>query len=100
MDALPMNKATPEAAWHDYKRVRSRAVVLALVFLFLTPVLAYVGIILIGSTVPGLTFALLAMMATVISTGQYMTWRCPRCGETYGPLRRHCRHCNLSRWGE
>jgi hypothetical protein len=68
MVALPMNKATPEAAWHDYKRVRSRAVVLTLVFLFLTPVFAYVGIPLVGSTVPGLIFALVTMMAAVIST--------------------------------
>ena len=100
MVALPMNKATFEAAWHDYKRVRSRAAILTLVFLFLTPVFAYVGITLVGSTVPGLMFALVTMMAAVISTWQYMTWHCPRCGETYGPLRRHCRYCNLSRWGE
>lgn len=91
-----MSKAT-SVAWKDYRRARNRAITWILVFLFISPAIAYVSVKVIDSTAPGFIFAVASMMAAFYFLWQFITWSCPRCGETFG-LFRHCRHCRLLKW--
>ena len=93
-----MNNQLTPGAWENYKRVRNRALTWILVFL-ISPAVAYVSVRLIGSTTPGLVFALVAMLVAALSVWQFITWSCPRCGETFGAPLGHCRHCQLPKWG-
>ncbi len=100
MVAVTMNNRPTLGAWENYKRVRNRALTWILVFFFGSPAIAYASVRLIGSTTPGLVLALAAMLAAALSMWQFITWSCPRCGETYGVPLGRCRHCHLPKWGK
>jgi len=94
-----MNKHSTRGPWESYRRVRNRALTCILVFFLIPPAVAYVSVRLIGSTTPGLVLALVSMVVAAFSVWQFITWSCPRCGETFGAPLGHCRHCRLPKWG-
>ena len=85
--------------WQGYRRLRNSIPIWVAAFMALPIGVAYVSMRTVGSMVPAFVVAFITMGGSALSIRQYLTWRCPQCGEPFrGYFRRRCRYCGLAKW--
>jgi hypothetical protein len=91
-------------AWQHYRALRRHYFWSSAAFPLLLP-LTWVSIWVFGTYIPGAVAGVAWFAYALWSACRFMFWRCPRCGDLFGPaglppLNRRCRSCGLARWSD